>query len=72
MVLIRPTVLPTPTAASEAAKAVQKEMPGLRQAEDDVRNDERKEVEQEMKRERREGLDHSTTNTPGVFDLPMQ
>jgi general secretion pathway protein D len=42
IVLIRPTVLPTPEVAAMAAKAEQNNMPGVRQAEKEIRDEEAK------------------------------
>jgi hypothetical protein len=54
MVLIRPTVLPTPEVAALAARAEKDKMPGVRRTEAEALADEAKRMRAEEKREEKE------------------
>jgi general secretion pathway protein D len=53
VVLIRPTVLPTPEVAALTATAEKNKMPGIKRAEKDVADDEAKRLKQSQKEERK-------------------
>ena len=59
MVLMRPTVLPTPESAALAAANEKDGMPGIKQAEIEIREEElqrQKKIEEEIRRKRKKGL----------------
>ena len=64
IVLIRPTVLPTPEAAASVARAEQKILPGVRRAEAEIRADEAERLKQ-ANRELKD-LDESNSIAPGL------
>jgi general secretion pathway protein D len=66
IVLLRPTVLPTPEAAASVATAERRNLPGVRRAEAEIRAEEAKRLK-EADRELKD-LDQSETNH-GVFHL---